>query len=274
MSEELTIRPFIVKETVDGKELEKNLAIRKPSGQEGIEAGKIYSKAWNEAFNSRALLRCQVEKELVERGIWSEEKERDLNSRAKDLQKEIERLGKGGMKLEDAKDLAFNIRNMRYEFNQLALEKNVLDNNTVEGQAEIARINYLISVCTVYNYGSKGRVYKSLEEFYNSSNDKTAIEATNNFMSFVYNMDSDYAKKYPENEFLVKYKFVDSEHLLPLNEDGKTYDPETKWLVNEFGQWVDEAGALINRDGQLVNEDGTLKFESAPFTDGDGNPVE
>lgn len=269
---EKTIHPFTTTAQIDGKDQELNLAIRKPSGQEGIEAQKIYSKAWNEAFNTRSLLRAQVNDELVKRGLWSDEKEKELTEKAKELQGKLDTLKKGGGKLKDAKELALNARKLRYEFNRLALDKNVLDNNTVEGQAEAAKINYLISVCTVYNHGSKKSYFKSLEDYYNRSAEKATIEAANAFMAFVYNLDEDFEKKYPENEFLLKYKFI-NDKLQVLNSDGKPYDPDVNKLINDKGQWINGSGDLINIDDQPVNEDGSLKIETEPFVDEDGNPV-
>lgn len=269
---EVTEKLFTVTEKINGKEVTKDLLIKKPSGQEGVEAQKVYAKAWNEALKNGAPLRAQVDTLLVERGLWSDTKEKELTSQAKVLQKEIDRLNKGGISLAEGRGIGLAVRNLRYDFNRLALEKSVLDNNTVEGQAEIAKINYLISVCTVYNI-TKKRVYKDLEQFYNESNEKTAIEASNAFMSFVYNLNADYEKEYPENKFLLKYKFI-NDKLQVLNDDGKPYDPETNLLINEFGQWVNDKNEFINRDGDVVNEDGTLKVEKCPFLDEHGNPVE
>lgn len=269
---EETIRPFTVEETVDGKKIDVSYAVRKPSGQEGIEGSKVYAKAWNEALKSGAPLRAQVEGVLVERGLWSPEKEKELVSQAKALQAEVDKLNKGGMSLEEGRKLGLLIRDLRYDFNRLALEKSVLDNNTVEGQAEIARINYLISVCTVYNYGSKKRVFSSLEDYYNRAHEKVAQDATTAFMGLVYNLNSDYEKEYPENKFLYKYKFINSD-LQVLNSDGEPYDPDTGFLIDKNGRWIDKDKDFINKEGEKVNENGELKIEFQPFTDGNGNPV-
>lgn len=267
------IKVFTVMEKVGDKEIPREYAVRKPSGQEGVEAQKIYARAWNDALKSGAPLRAQVDTILIERGLWSAEKEKELVAQAKVLQKEVDKLNKGGTSLTEGKKLSASIRNIRYDFNRLALEKNVLDNNTVEGQAEIAKINYLISVCTVYNHGSKKRVYDSLDDFYNRSSDKVAMEATNSFMNLVYNINTDYEKEYPENKFLLKYKFV-NDKLQFLNENNKPYDPDTGRLINEDGRWINDNGEFINSEDKPVKEDGTLKFEVEPFFDDNGNPVE
>jgi hypothetical protein len=271
MAEEKKFHYFNGTITVNSEEKTIELAIKKPSAQEGIEGQRVYSKEWADALKRGAPLRAQVDNLLVDRGLWSEEKEKELKELAKSLQKDCDILTKGGIKLSEAKKIALGARTKRFAFNKLAMEKSILDNGTVEGQAEIARLNYLISVCTVYKHSNKP-YYESVADFYNRSNEKVASEATTAYMSFAYNINSDYEKDYPENKFLIKHKII-NDKLQLLNENGKAVDEEGK-LVNEFGQWVDDNGNLINANGDLVKEDGSLKVESEPvFLDDNENPI-
>lgn len=259
---------FSVDEEVNGKTITKKLSVKRPSGQDGVEAQKAYSKAWNEAFASKAILRSQVPAELITRGIWSEEKEKRSVELAKSIQKDCDKIEAGGFKLSEAIDIAVAVKEKREEFNRLILEKNSIDNNTVEGQAEMARINYLISVCTVYTITDK-RYYDNLADYYNKADEKATREAANRFMELVYGLDSNYEHKYPENKFLLDYKVIDKN--LHFLKDGKAVDKrgEDARLINEFGQWINEAGELVDADGKPIES----KVKQAPFIDDNENEI-
>lgn len=263
---------FKVTETVKDKEIVKELAIKKPSAQEGIEAQKVYSKEWADALKRGAPLRAQVEDILIERGLWSKEKQARLIELAKDIEDGSNALKRGNIKLSEAKEIAFRTRAKRFEFNSLALEKNILDNGTVEGQAEIARINYLISVCTVYNHNDK-KYYDGLADYYNKAYEKVAQEATNAYMTFVYNIEPDFEKKYTENEFLLERKLI-NDKLQRLDSDGNPVTEDGTKRINELGQLINDDGEAVDSDGHLIDEKGErLSEKKLPFLDDDGNPI-
>jgi hypothetical protein len=247
----------------DGKTSKVSLAIVRPSAADATEAGKHYSKAWAEALRVGNPLRAQVPLLLVEKGIWTDKDEKELNELSNELQHEGAKLEEGGLEFDKAVKLAEGLQVKRAKYMDLAMRKNSLDNQTVEGQAELARLNYLIFACTVYSYNVKKKFFDTFEKFQARSEEKVTGDATKAYMEFVYGVDYNYEKNYPENSFLIEYGFV-NDKLQYLNDDGKPYDKDTGLLINDLGQWVDENNNRVNIKGQRIDKDGKL-VDKKPF---------
>jgi hypothetical protein len=103
------------------------------------------------------------------------------------------------------------------------------------------------------------------------------ILAAGELANFLYNLDPNYEKSLPENTFLNKFKFTDSEgrlvnkegHLVSIDEEG------VERLIDDQGYFVayDESGIqyFVNRSGEKIVRDEDIV--EAPFLDDDGNPV-
>jgi hypothetical protein len=87
----------------------------------------------------------------------------------------------------------------------------------------------------------------------------------------IYNLEDDYEKKLPENQFLAKYKFVD-ESLHLVDKQGRKVDVDGR-LVDENGRYINETGQFVDRDGNLVDVDGNFIVDEKPFLDDEGNPI-
>ena len=87
----------------------------------------------------------------------------------------------------------------------------------------------------------------------------------------IYNLEDDYEKKLPENQFLVKYKFAD-ETLHLIDKQGRKVDADGR-LVDENGRYINEAGQFVDREGNLVDEEGNFLVDEKPFLDDEGNPI-
>ena len=98
----------------------------------------------------------------------------------------------------------------------------------------------------------------------------------------IYDLDPNYDKNLPENEFLREWRFV-NDKLDFINKDGHTTDGEGR-LVDENNRYIayhnDEAyqnqdkeqSYFVNIDGDKVDEEGE-KLAKKPFLDDDGNPI-
>ena len=129
---------------------------------------------------------------------------------------------------------------------------------------------YLVSACLVYN-DTKQPYFASMEEYLNRSSEEVAILGAQHLANMIYNLDNDYEHNLPENKFLKKYKFVDS-NLRLIDKQGRFIDVDGR-LVDENGRYIDEKGNFIDKFGNLVDEEGEYIVESKPFLDDDGNPV-
>jgi hypothetical protein len=238
--------------------------------QDQREATKIYNQTFSEALKARAVVRAKLDDILVEQGLWDATKQAQFTKYQSDILDGEKKLAKGGISLSEAKNVALDMRKNRAELRDLIAVKTNLDTHTAEGQADNARFNYLVSVCTVYN-DSKEQYFKNYEEYLNRSSDPVAILAAQNLAGMLYGLENDYEDKLPENKFLKQYKFVDDKLRL-VNKEGKLVDEKGRY-VDENGRFINEKGEFIDKDGNLVDLDGDYVVEFKPFLDDEGNPV-
>jgi hypothetical protein len=159
----------------------------------------------------------------------------------------------------------------RFELRELLATRSALDANTAEGQAENARFNALVALCLVYD-NSGERYYNTVDDYLEHAADEEAFTAGTLLGEMMFNLDRDYEKKLPENEFLIQWGFVDDKLRL-VNKEGHLVDSEGR-LINEEGRYVDKDGNYVDKNGNPVGEDGTPVVETQPFLDDEGNPVE
>lgn len=254
--------------TIDDKEVK--FLVRSPSLQDQKEATKIYNQAFTEALKSKAIVRAKLDDLLVDQGLWDETKQNKFTQLQSEILEGEKKLAKGGISLSKAKEEALNMKKRREELRELIAVKTNLDTHTAEGQADNARFNYLVSVCTVYQDSNKP-YFSSYEDYNNRSTETVALLGAQNLANMLYGLENDYEQKLPENKFLKQYKFVD-EKLRLINKDGKLVDTEGR-LIDENGRFINEAGEFVDKNGNLVSSEGDYIVEFKPFLDDDGNPV-
>jgi hypothetical protein len=257
------------KVTLDSKEVE--LCVVRPNVKQRQEGQKIYNKAFRDAVESGAILRGKVNNVMREQNLWDDNKEAEYRKLLEKINGAERKIKSGGIKLNQAKDLALEMRKDRAELRALTSERSSLDNNTAEGQADNAQFNYWVSSCTVYSETGK-TYFSNYEDYLNRDDDPATGQAAGSLAMLLYNLDPDYEKKLPENQFLAKYNFVDEElHL--VDKTGRRVDSEGR-LVNKDGRYINEAGELIDIHGNRVNEEGDYVVEFSPFLDDEGKPIQ
>jgi uncharacterized HAD superfamily protein len=257
------------KVTLDSKEVE--LCVVRPNVKQRQEGQKVYNKAFRDAVESGAILRGKVNNVMREQNLWDDNKEAEYRKLLEKINGAERKIKSGGIKLNQAKDLALEMRKDRAELRALTSERSSLDNNTAEGQADNAQFNYWVSSCTVYSETGK-TYFGNYEDYLNRDDDPATGQAAGNLAMLLYNLDPDYEKKLPENQFLAKYNFVDEElHL--VDKTGRRVDSEGR-LVNKDGRYINEAGELIDIHGNRVNQEGDYVVDFSPFLDDEGKPIE
>lgn len=257
------------KVTLDSKEIE--LCVVRPNVKQRQEGQKIYNKAFRDAVESGAILRGKVNNVMREQNLWDDNKEAEYRKLLEKINGAERKIKSGGIKLNQAKDLALEMRKDRAELRALTSERSSLDNNTAEGQADNAQFNYWVSSCTVYSETGK-TYFSNYEDYLNRDDDPATGQAAGSLAMLLYNLDPDYEKKLPENQFLAKYNFVDEElHL--VDKTGRRVDSEGR-LVNKDGRYINEAGELIDIHGNRVNQEGDYVVDFSPFLDDEGKPIE
>jgi hypothetical protein len=255
--------------TVEDKEVE--FIVRTPSLQDQREASKVYNQSFSDAIKAKAIVRAKIDEILKEQGLWDDSKQGDFDRLQKEILERERVLAKGGISLNKAKNIALEIKKLRSEIRELISVKTSLDNNTAEGQADNARFNYLVSVCTVYKDNNQP-YFRNMEDYLDRSADIVALKGAQTLANMLYGLDNDYEYNLPENKFLKEYKFVDDKLRL-INSDGHLVDEDGR-LIDENGRYIDKSGNFVDKFGYRIDKDGDYVVETKPFLDDDGNPIE
>lgn len=257
------------REVVEG---DVKVLVKKPTRRDYNESQIVYNKVWAESLEKKAYLRQELNDILEKKGLWSKEKEAKYEDYIQKISALELVLKKGGIPLKKAKATALELKRARTEFRDLISVRTSYDNNTAEGTADNARFDYLVSVCVI-DPSTKKPVFKSIEDYNDRGAEPWAVKAAGQLANILYNLDQNYEKNLPENEFLKKFKFTNEAgelinkegHLISIDEDG------TERLIDSEGYFIayDENGKSyrIDRDGNKTD------VEFVPFTDDDGNPI-
>lgn len=238
--------------TVKTEDGELELAAVRPTPKQTIESQRVYNKTYALGKRDKYLFRDELWDAMREQGLWSEEKEQTYGKIAERLNENIDKLNKGGITKKEGKDLAIQVKIDRMLLQQLLSDRNEMDAVTVEGTADNARFDYLVSVCIVYN--KDGQPYfTGLEDYISKSSESSSIKAANVLAALVNDADVDYQGSLPENKFLKRFGYVNDEYRL-VNKDGH--------LIDTLGRLIDSSGELVNDEGKRIDEDGNLVVET------------
>lgn len=265
--------------------------LKTPGASEYRDSQIQYNTAFRKALDSGALLRQKLSDYMTEQGIWNEEKDAKNDEYIRKITSKEEMLKAGGIRLSEAKEIALELRGLRAEFRDFLAEKNQMDQNSAEGQADNARFSELVRLCML-NPNTKKPYFPTQEDYDKGADQPWALEAASELASMIYGLDPDYDNRLEENRFLKEFEFV-NEDLRLVNDNGHLVDLEGR-LINDEGRFVAyktpeaekeqdiEQQYFINRDGEEVIEievDGEKSWvkaslaERKPFLDDDGKPI-
>lgn len=247
--------------------------VYEPLVEDYKEAAKVRNAAFVEALQSKAPLRGQLNTLLRNRGEWDDEREEQYNTYTREILQREKLLKVGGIKLSRAKELALEIREFRQKMRALLTDRSSLDSMTAEGQADNAHFNALVSSCLVYNdeNGQEKRYFENVDEYLAKGASTIALTAAQKLAEMMYSIGDNVEKALVENQFLLKWKFVD-EKLRLINTEGKLVDNDGR-LIDENGYYIDNDGNHVDKLGNRVNEQGEYIVDSKPFLDDDGNEL-
>ena len=186
---------------------EKTYYVVSPNPRQINESHVYYAKACKKALENGLIFQDKLDEFMRSGGLWDDKKEakkKELEKFLRDGQETLE--VRGGIKKSDAKKLALEMIEKRYEYLDLISERNRLTGITVESTAERERVNYLISVCSKDENGVN--VFKNLEDYVERSDDDLSVLCAQYFAMIYAGWDEDVLKKLPENKFLIKYGFM------------------------------------------------------------------
>jgi len=277
------------KEIFEGEDLDGNVvkfSIKTPGAEEIKKSQVVYNKAFKQALDDGALLRQKLTEYMREQNLWDDNKQKQYDDLIEQISEMEESLQKGGIRLSLAKEIALDLRKKRDKFRTLIAERNALDAASAEGQADNARFEELVRLCTM-KPETNARWFSDQKDYDASANQPWVVTAAEKLGNAMYGLDPNYEKNLEENKFLQEFKYIDNE-LRFINEDGHTVDSEGR-LTNEDGRYIayenDEDykarknSYFVNKDGEKVVEKGDEWVkesiaERSPFLDEDDNPIE
>lgn len=257
---------------------EVKLDVRTPDLKQINEAQLAYNRGFDAAIRSKAPLRIEVEALLKDREIWTKVKQNELDKLNTELNAKVNKLAGGGIKLLEARKLAIEIRDQRDKIASLNTERRILDTSTAEAQAEASRFNWFVANCTVYSdtgapfFAKDGK--PDVDTYLEDAGSDYAQECARQFGVLQYGLDPDFEKKLPENQFLLKFKFVREKDLRLIDRNNHLVDRDFH-LIDEDGYLVDKDGNRMDRTGTALDKEGKPKIEAKPFLDDEsGIPLE
>ena len=281
-------KDFVEVNSKDNNDKDVTVFVKRPSTKEYKNSQIEYNKAFREALEGGAILKKKLGEYMRSQGLWDDAKDSEEKKLLTKIADDEGRLKKGGISLSRAKEIALSLRKTRAKFRTLIAERTMLDSNTVEGQADNARFNSLVTLC-VLKQDKRTPAFEDLKDYDDQGDQPWAAEAAGELASLIYELDPNYDNTLEENKFLKAYNFANKKNQL-VNEDGhpifldeeegeeylvdenlrfiayrtdegyKNQDPEDRYFVNKEGKEVTEERELVEDD-----------FE--PFLDDSGKPV-
>lgn len=245
-----------MKKEINGKDIDGNdvkVFVVSPTPEDKEQAEIVERKTFAKLINEKdedgnptAILQSRIEEYAREQGSWTDAKEKKKFELGKKLLENLEALKAGGIKLSEARKKALEVSDIRSQMNELEAPLSELRKFSVESQCTDAVFNFLLTRCIKNEDGEL--VFKTVKDYKESPDHPWLAEAAITFMREYYGMTEDWEKSLPENEFLLKYKFVDDDL-----------------------RFIDKEGNHVTRNGDPVQEKEEVEF--TPFLDDDGNPV-
>jgi hypothetical protein len=220
-----------IKIEIDGK----TLYVKKPGYKELTDAKMYSAKIFNQARLQGAMLKSQLFDYMREQKLWDDNKQKQLDEAIYTIAINTKELaaGKNGKfkKLSDARKAAIDVKIARITHRQLLQEYTSLEGMTIDGIADQAHFDHLVFSC-VYNEEGN-RVFATLDDYFAEAGEPWARKCAQEISYFLYpDLDRDWEKKLPENQFLEKYGFVNADGDL-VNKDGQLVDLDNKPIVIE-----------------------------------------
>lgn len=246
---------------------EIDIYVTQPNNDVLKRAERHKSRAWNEAIQDGVLTKKEVGMVMKKRGIWDENKDKEEKVLTKDIVDLEKKLahgnGKRKPKLSEGRDIAISMRKKRMELRDLLTDKIAMEENTADSLADNARFDYLVAHCTFYKDGKP--VYEDFDEYNSKGADEIAFAAATSLSQMLYNLDSSFERKLPENKFLLDFNLVNEDlSLINPNNPEELIDTEGR-RIDKDGYYLDAKGSRIDKEGNPLTADGeytTVEYEN------------
>jgi hypothetical protein len=282
-------KKFVEVNSKDDNDNDVTVWVKRPTTAEYKYSQIEYNKAFREALEGGAILKKKLGEYMRSQGLWDDNKDSEEKKLLTEVGKQESKLKKGGIPLEEAKEIALGLKKTRAKFRTLISERTLLDSNTVEGQSDNSRFNALVTLC-VLGEDKFTPMFEDLKAYDKKGDQPWAIEAAGELASLIYELDPNYDNTLEENKFLKNYNFANEENQM-INADGHAIflDQETgkEHLIETEGmrfvayrteegyqEQDNEDRYYVNKDGVEIDEDGEpIVDDFLPFLDDSGKDI-
>ena len=282
-------KKFVEVNSKDDNDKDVTVWVKRPTTGEYKNSQIEYNRAFREALEGGAILKKKLGEYMRSQGLWDDNKDSEEKKLLAEVGNQESKLKKGGIPLEEAKEIALDLKKTRAKFRNLIAERTLLDSNTVEGQSDNARFNSLVTLC-VLNEDKVTPMFEDLAAYDKKGDQPWAVKAAGELASLIYELDPNYDNTLEENKFLKNYNFANKENEL-INVDGHAIflDQETgkEHLIETEGmrfvayrteegyqEQDNEDRYYVNKDGVEIDEDGEpIVDDFLPFLDDSGKDI-
>lgn len=243
----------------DGEKIK--LAIKRPTQDLINEADLEYNVKISNCIKRGVMTRAEAESLMREKGIWTEEDEKQLRKMREEARNLEKKLALKGLSKEKGTKYSKQLREKRSQMLGLINKRNSYSQYTAESLAESTRDQYLTYACTVYA-DTEENYFESFEDFCNRVNEPAAILAYQQAIYFFNNIDENIEMSRAENRYMVDNKMMDEDGYF-LNEEGKRVDSGGRRINENFEYVIDFNDEEVRCDefGNPINEDGSPNME-------------
>ena len=212
------IKNQVVVEGKDNAGTIQKVIVRRPNKALLTKGQNLYSQCIKLGLQNGLMFAATLENYMREQKIWGPEQENAVSNLRDQIFNLTTQLKTGKntngeiLKVEDGKNIAYEIRVLKNRINELNSVKSSLSDNTVESVADNSRFDFLATNSIFREDGNL--VFSNVDEYSNCSEQEYVQKAAYELMSLLYNIDSDWQKKTIENAFLAKFGFIDETTLM------------------------------------------------------------
>jgi len=250
----------------------KKVLVKKPSNKLLSDAQLLGAKVWTNCTRDGIMTKKELEVFMRNRNIWDSEKDQQqqaLVDSISNLERELALGTDGKLTKKRGKEIAISMRRLRLMLRNLISERLSLEQNTAEALSENAKFDFLVANC-VYLEDGNTKVYNSLEDYSAKADDEVAYASANALAQMMYSIDKEFEEKLPENKFLKKFNFVNSDLSL-VDAENNLVDIDGKRIDNE-GYYLNEEGNRVDLEGHVLDADGALALQ-AEYVDEESEEV-
>lgn len=175
--------------------------IADPSGEDIRKADWNYAKVFNQALIDNIPTQAQLLEILKQRGVLSEEYNRQVEKTKIDLAAALFRLEHISPEAdEETEALAYEAARLRDELFRLNQRLNGPLQNSCENMADDSKSEYLTSRIIQYRDGKK--VWNTFDDYLNEPNTQLTVKCRFEVMLWLQGLDSNFMEKAPEHKVL------------------------------------------------------------------------